>query len=279
MDIEFIKMHGAGNDYVYIDLIKNNYTIDYGELSKKISDRHFGIGSDGLVLIMSKNDYFQMRMFNADGSEAQMCGNAIRCVAKYLYDHGYTKRDNIKINTLAGIKELRIESKDKEGKVDSVRVNMGKPILNGIDIPVNYEGEPVIDLEVLGYRGTAVSMGNPHIVIFVDEITDKHVLVDGPKIEKHPLFPEKTNVEFVKVLDRANIQMRVWERGTGETLACGTGACASAVASILNGLTSNKLKVHLRGGTLKIEWEGRGSPVFMTGPAEEVFQGIYFYKD
>jgi len=279
MNIDFIKMHGAGNDYVYLDLIKNKYNLDFGKLSKKISDRHIGVGSDGLVLILKKNDHFQMRMFNADGSEAEMCGNAIRCVAKYLYDYGYTDSELIKIDTLAGLKEVRIESKNQDGKVETVKVNMGEPILNGRDIPVNYDGEPVTDLVVLGYRGTAVSMGNPHIVIIVDEITDKHVLVDGPQIEKHPLFPERTNVEFIKILDRSNIQMRVWERGSGETLACGTGACASAVACILNGLTDSIINVHLKGGILKIEWNGPGTPVYMTGPAELVFTGTYFYND
>jgi len=279
MNINFIKMHGAGNDYVYLDLIKNKYNLDFGKLSKKISDRHLGVGSDGLVLILKKNDHFQMRMFNADGSEAQMCGNAIRCVAKYLYDHEYTDSELIKIDTLAGLKEVRIESKNHNGKVKTVNVNMGEPILNGRDIPVNYEGEPVTDIEVLGYRGTAVSMGNPHIVILVDEITDKHVLVDGPQIENHPLFPERTNVEFIKILDRSNIQMRVWERGSGETLACGTGACASAVACILNGLTDSIINVHLKGGILKIEWNGPDTPVYMTGPAELVFTGTYFYND
>ena len=279
MDIEFIKMHGAGNDYVYIDLIKNKYDINFNKLATHIADRHFGVGGDGLVLIMkSTRANYRMRMFNLDGSEAEMCGNAIRCVGKYLFDYGYKAGKEVSIETLAGIKRLQIIEKDESGKVKKLRVNMGQPILEGKKIPINIDSEPVTGVEIMGYRGTGIGMGNPHIVFFVDEITDKMVLEDGPKIEKHKLFPNKTNVEFVKVLDRQNLKMRVWERGSGETLACGTGACATGVAAILNGLTDNKVNIHALGGLLTVEWDRDSDEVFLTGPTEEVFRGVYFYN-
>ena len=279
MDIDFVKMHGAGNDYIYIDLMKNKYDLDFSRLATYIADRHFGVGGDGLVLIMkgSKADY-RMRMFNIDGSEAEMCGNAIRCVAKYLFDYGYKEGDEVDIETLAGIKKLKVLELDGEGKVKKVRVNMGRPTLEGEKIPINIDGAPVVDVEILGYQGTAVSMGNPHIVFFVDEISDKMVLQDGPEIEKHKLFPKKTNVEFVKVLDKQNLEMRVWERGSGETLACGTGACATGVAAVLNGLTERKVNVHALGGILTVEWDENSGEVFLSGPAEEVFKGVYYYN-
>jgi len=279
MDIDFVKMHGAGNDYIYIDLMKNKYDLDFSRLATYIADRHFGVGGDGLVLIMkgSKADY-RMRMFNLDGSEAEMCGNAIRCVAKYLFDYGYKEGDEVDIETLAGIKKLKVLELDGEGKVKKVRVNMGRPTLEGEKIPINIDGAPVVDVEILGYQGTAVSMGNPHIVFFVDEISDKMVLQDGPEIEKHKLFPKKTNVEFVKVLDKQNLEMRVWERGSGETLACGTGACATGVAAVLNGLTERKVNVHALGGILTVEWDENSGEVFLSGPAEEVFKGVYYYN-
>ena len=279
MDIDFVKMHGAGNDYIYIDLMKNKYDLDFSRLATYIADRHFGVGGDGLVLIMkgSKADY-RMRMFNLDGSEAEMCGNAIRCVAKYLFDYGYKEGDEVDIETLAGIKKLKVLELDGEGKVKKVRVNMGRPTLEGEKIPINIDGAPVVDVEILGYQGTAVSMGNPHIVFFVDEISDKMVLQDGPEIEKHKLFPKKTNVEFVKVLDKQNLEMRVWERGSGETLACGTGACATGVAAVLNGLTERKVNIHALGGTLTVEWDENSGEVFLSGPAEEVFKGVYYYN-
>ncbi len=279
MDIDFIKMHGAGNDYVYIDLIKNNYSVDYNDLARRIADRHFGVGGDGLVLIMNSDKAdFRMRMFNLDGSEAEMCGNAIRCVAKYLFDNGYKEDDKVSIETLAGIKTLEIIERDKDGHALKLRVNMGRPVLKGSEIPVKVDKEPVIGLEIMGYRGTAVSMGNPHIVFFVDEITDKMVLEDGPKIEVNELFPKKVNVEFARIIDRENIQMRVWERGSGETLACGTGACATGVAAILNSLTDRKVNIHALGGELTVEWDEKTGDVFLSGPAEEVFRGVYYYK-
>ncbi len=279
MDINFIKMHGAGNDYVYIDLLKNRYDANFNDLASKIADRHFGVGGDGLVLIMpSERADFRMRMFNLDGSEAEMCGNAIRCVAKYILDRQYKEGDSVAIETLAGIKTLEVVKRDRDGKAEILKVNMGKPILKGRDIPVNSDDEPVLNLEVLGYRGTAVSMGNPHIVFFVDEITDKMVLEDGPKIEVHELFPNKVNVEFAEVLDKNNIKMRVWERGSGETLACGTGACATGVAAVLNSLTDRKVNIHALGGTLTVEWDEKSGDVYLSGPAEEVFHGVYYYK-
>ncbi len=280
MDIPFIKMEGAGNDYIYLDLVKNSYNLDFQRLATEISSRHFGVGGDGLVLIM-KGDYgnFRMRMFNADGSEAEMCGNAIRCMGKHLFDHGYPGKKNFTIETLAGPKRLAVASVDRQGKASLLRVDMGEPVLNPAHIPVTFEREPATGIEALGYRGTAVGMGNPHLVIFTDEITDHQVLVDGPRLEKAPLFPKKVNVEFVRVLDPSSIAMRVWERGTGETLACGTGACAAAVAGVLNGLTSRKVGVKLTGGTLTVEWKEDDNRVYLTGPAREVFTGVYYYNE
>jgi len=277
MDIDFIKMHGAGNDYVYLDLIKNPLQLDFSALAKNISDRHFGVGGDGLVLIMESGSAdFRMRMFNADGSEAEMCGNAIRCVGKYLHDSGYAAKNEISIETLVGVKQLEIVKKDPAGRAQMLRVDMGEPVLNGRDIPVNVDANPVVGIEVQGHKGTAVGMGNPHFVLFVDRITDEHVLADGPKLEKDPVFPHRANIEFNEVLDRGRIRMRVWERGSGETLACGTGACASAVAGALSGLVDRSVDVRLSGGTLHIDWNENNS-VFMTGPAEEVFRGVYYF--
>jgi diaminopimelate epimerase len=279
MDIKFIKMHGAGNDYIYIDMLSQNYEVDFNELSRRISSRHFGVGGDGLVLIMTSDRAdFRMRMFNADGSEAEMCGNAIRCVGKYLFDYGYLKKKTFSIETMAGIKTLEIGEKDREGKVKTLTVDMGEPVLNGKDIPIGFETNPVVDVEVIGYRGTAVSMGNPHFVIFMDEITDRHVLIGGPNLEKDKIFPCKTNVDFIQIIDRNTVKMRVWERGSGETLACGTGACAGVVAGVLGNLTDRSVNVHLPGGTLHIEWNENNNRVFLTGPAEEVFHGVYCYK-
>lgn len=279
MDIEFIKMEGAGNDYIYLDLLKDSYDVDFSDLAKKIADRHFGVGGDGLVLMMeSREADYRMRMFNADGSEAEMCGNAIRCIGKYLYDRAYLDNREFSIETLVGIKNLSIFETDEDGKAVKLRVDMGEPVLKGRDIPVQFDMEPVIGVEVRGYEGTAMSMGNPHFVIFVDEISDNHVLIDGPLLEKAPEFPNRINVEFVSVIDRDNIEMRVWERGSGETLACGTGACASAVASVLNDKTSREMNVKLLGGTLRIEWDEASNTVYMTGPATEVFSGTYSYN-
>jgi diaminopimelate epimerase len=279
MDIEFVKLEGAGNDYVYLDLLRNNYDLDFNDLSKKIADRHFGVGGDGLVLMMESADaHYRMRMFNADGSEAEMCGNAIRCVGKYLYDRAYLDDREFSIETLAGVKQLSVFETDEDGRAVKLRVDMGEPVLQGKKIPVLFDMEPVVGVTVRGYEGTAVSMGNPHFVIFVDEITDNHVLIDGPLLETAPEFPNKINVEFVSVIDREQIEMRVWERGSGETLACGTGACASAVACVLNSKTSREINVKLLGGTLRIEWEESSNRVFMTGPATEVFSGTYTYN-
>jgi diaminopimelate epimerase len=285
MDIPFIKMHGAGNDYVYLDLIRNDKDLDlkdldfndldFNDLALRISSRHFGVGSDGLILIMRGGDSpFRMRMFNADGSESEMCGNGIRCVAKYLHDEGYAGGDTMSIDTLAGAIEVEIVARDGRGRATQARVDMGEPVLDGPHIPVKDDGNPVRGLRVGKYSGTAVSMGNPHYVVFVDAVTDSMVLQDGPAIETDPLFPNRTNVEFAEVVDRHRVKMRVWERGTGETLACGTGACAVGVAAILNDLTERSLDVELPGGVLRIEWDGR---VYLTGPAVEVFRGTFPY--
>ncbi len=280
MQVKFTKMHGLGNDYIYFDCIANPGLIPNPEaVAPILSDRHFGIGGDGIVLILKHDKAdFQMRMFNADGSEAEMCGNAIRCVTKYLCDHGYaSNRNNIKIQTGAGILEIAI-SLDEQGKFSSARVNMGEPRLKGLFIPVNIDKDIVVAEKLAlpsgkEYSMTCVSMGNPHAVFFVEEISDEQVLIDGPQIEVNEIFPRKINVEFVKVISPTEVQMRVWERGAGETLACGTGASAVVVASVLNELTGRKVTVHLRGGDLEIEW-GEDNNVYMTGPATTVFEGI-----
>nr|VFK39082.1 MAG: diaminopimelate epimerase [Candidatus Kentron sp. SD]VFK44617.1 MAG: diaminopimelate epimerase [Candidatus Kentron sp. SD] len=275
--VPFIKMHGLGNDYIYIDCIANPSLIENpSAVAVKLSNRNFSIGGDGIVLIQNHPDAdFQMRMFNADGSEAEMCGNAIRCVGKFVYDKGYTASDTIRVMTGAGILTLGLRISD--GKVNSVRVDMGEPILNGPDIPVAVEANPVeISIPLASGRShhaTCVSMGNPHAVIFVDEITDEHVLVDGEELEKHSLFPNRINVEFAKVISRDAIEMRVWERGSGETLACGTGACATTVAAIIHGLTNRKVNIKLRGGDLLIEWSEDDNHIYMIGPAVIAFTG------
>ncbi len=275
--IKFAKMHGTGNDYVIVDMTTNYYQFDPAELSRRISDRHFGIGSDGLILIQdSKTADFKMRIFNADGSEAEMCGNGIRCFAKYLYDHRLTNRTIITVETGAGIKTVELAMKN--GAVIGARVDMGEPILEGSMIPVAINKNPVLneEIEIDGktINFTAVSMGNPHCVIFTDELSDELVTGIGPKIETHPLFPKKVNVEFAKIVDESTIQMRVWERGSGETMACGTGASATAVAAALNQKTGRKVTVQLPGGRLGIEWN-ENNHVYMSGPAVEVFEGIY----
>ncbi len=280
MRVQFTKMHGLGNDYIYFDCIANPGLIPNPEaVAPALSDRHFGIGGDGIVLILKHDKAdFQMRMFNSDGSEAEMCGNAIRCVAKYLCDHGYAgSRNIIKIQTGAGILEITI-SRDARGEFSSARVNMGEPRLKGLFIPVNIDKDTVVGEKLVlpsgkAYTMTCVSMGNPHAVFFVDEITDGHVLTDGPQIEIHEMFPRKINVEFVKIISPTEVQMRVWERGAGETLACGTGASAVVVACVLNKLTGRKVTVHLRGGDLEIEW-AEDNNVYMTGPATTAFEGI-----
>ncbi|MGE5605466.1 MAG: diaminopimelate epimerase [Bacteroidota bacterium] len=273
--MKFTKMHGIGNDYVYINAFETEITKPE-QLAVAISDRHFGVGGDGLVLIMpSKIADARMRMFNSDGSEAEMCGNAIRCVGKFLYDHRIVNKETLTIETLAGIKLLNLET--KKGFVSAVKVDMGEPILQSNLIPVDGDSRIIIDEPIAvndrNYRFTAVSMGNPHCVIFVPEITDTMVLTDGPALEIHHLFPRKINVEFVKVNSKDSLTMRVWERGSGETMACGTGACASVVAAILNKLTDRLVTVKLLGGELLIEWEPVSNHVFMTGPAVTVFEG------
>jgi len=273
--MNFTKMQGCGNDYIYINGFEETVTNPY-ELSIAMSDRHFGIGGDGLVLILpSDNNDFRMRMFNADGSEAQMCGNAIRCVGKYVYDHKMTDKETLEIETLAGVKVLELTIEDE--LVQTVRVDMGEPILDSGLIPVKIKGEKAphvsITLEDETFDFTCVSMGNPHTITFVDEITDKQVHVYGPQIEDNPFFPEKTNVEFASIIDRTTIDMRVWERGSGETLACGTGSCATAVAAVLNGKADREVIIRLLGGDLYIEWDEVTNHVFMTGPAEVVFTG------
>lgn len=277
--IEFTKMHGAGNDYIYIDATASTPE-NLPELARRMSDVHFGIGSDGLVAIMkSEVADFRMRMFNSDGSEAEMCGNATRCIGKYVYDCGLTTKTEVSLETLGGIKILHLHLRD--GVVDSVTVDMGKPILQPELVPVSSRNPEVkvAETETIDgrrYKITGVSMGNPHGVIFVDEINDDLVLGEGPKLEVAEIFPKKANIEFAKVLDRNTIEMRVWERGTGETWACGTGACATAVAAVLNGLTDREVDLRLRGGTLHIKWDEETGHVFMTGPATFVCTGRFF---
>ena len=274
--MKFTKMQGLGNDYVYVNCLKETIA-DPPALAKKISDRHFGVGSDGLIMINpSDKADFEMEMYNADGSRAEMCGNGIRCVAKYVYDYGLTDKTRILVETLAGIKYLDLTVEN--GKVSLVRVDMGRPILEPENIPVQAEGSRVVDepLTVDGkeYRMTCVSMGNPHAVIFVDQDVRKLPLEQiGPSFENHERFPKRINTEFARVLDRRTVEMRVWERGSGETLACGTGTCATAVACVLNGLTEDEITVHLLGGDLYIKWDREKDTVYMTGPAETVFDG------
>lgn len=273
--MKFTKMHGTGNDYVYVNCFQEQVD-DAAALSVKVSDRHFGIGSDGLILIKpSDKADFMMDMYNADGSRGKMCGNGIRCVGKYVYEYGLTDRTEISVETLSGVKHLDLNVED--GRVISVRVNMGSPILKPEEIPVIAEGDAVIaaPIEVDGceWQMTCVSMGNPHAVVYVEDVDGLELEQIGPKFEKHPRFPEWVNTEFVRVTDRSQVQMRVWERGSGETWACGTGACAAAVASILNGFTDETVTVHLRGGDLQIQWDRKQNTVYMTGPATVVFDG------
>lgn len=273
--MKFTKMNGIGNDYVYINCFEEKVE-DPEALAIKVSDRHFGVGSDGLILIRpSRVADFQMDMYNADGSRGEMCGNGIRCVGKYVYDYGLTDKTEITVDTLAGIKTLQLTVKD--GKTVLVRVDMGAPVLDADRIPVIAEESPVINapIEVLGqeYRMTCVSMGNPHAVVFVDHVKDFDLLKIGPHFENHPCFPKRVNTEFVEVLDRQTANMRVWERGSGETLACGTGTCATVVACVLNGLTDDRVTVHLLGGDLFIEWDRKENRIYMTGPAATVFDG------
>lgn len=282
--MKFTKMHGCGNDYVYISGFTENIPQDGKPgLVRALSDRHFGVGGDGVIFINPSDQAdFEMEMYNADGSRAEMCGNGIRCVAKYVYDKGLTDQKQISVISAGQIKylDLTIEKADgnaHRGRVSGVRVNMGKPVLNPEDIPVIAGGVRVVNepLVVSGreYRMTCVSMGNPHAVIFARDVAGLDLAAIGPEFECHDRFPKRINTEFVEVLDRSTIFMRVWERGTGETLACGTGCCAAAVACILNGLTSEKITVKLLGGELFIEWDRDSGLVYMTGPAVTVFEG------
>ena len=273
--MKFTKMQGLGNDYVYVNCFKE--TIENPpEMAKKVSNRNFGIGSDGLIM-MNPSDVadFEMEMYNADGSRSEMCGNGIRCVGKYVYDYGLTEKEHISVETLAGIKYLDLTVED--GKVKLVKVDMGSPELVPENIPIVADGNRVIDepINVNGteYRMTGVSMGNPHAVVYVEDVKGLDIETIGPAFENHERFPNRVNTEFVKVLDRNTVEMRVWERGSGETMACGTGACAVAVACILNGFTEDKVTVKLLGGDLQIEWDKEADKIYMTGPAEVSFDG------
>lgn len=275
--MKFTKMQGLGNDYVYVNCLEKEIQ-NPSEVAIKISDRHFGVGSDGLVLILPSNlSDFRMRMFNSDGSEAEMCGNAIRCVGKYVYDNKLTNKSCITIETLAGIKHL--EMTVQEGGVKYIKVNMGEPVLKSKDIPIATDKKEFIseNIEINGssWLFTGVSMGNPHVITYVENISKAPVQSIGSQVENHPIFPRKTNVEFVEVIDKNTLNMRVWERGTGETLACGTGACAAVVASVINGFSNRMVKVNLTGGELDIEWCEKDNCIYMTGMAEKVFEGDF----
>lgn len=278
--MKFTKMHGCGNDYIYINCFEE--IVDHPkELSIRVSDRHFGIGSDGLILIRpSSVADFRMSMYNADGSEGKMCGNGIRCVAKYVYDNKMTDKTTITVETLSGVKTLDLNIKD--GVVDTVKVDMGAPIIKSSDIPaISPDGEDTIinkKIDVAGkeYFVTCVSMGNPHCITFVDDTRSLKLTELGSYFEKHEMFPEQVNTEFVQIVSRNEINMRVWERGSGETWACGTGACASVVACILNNLTDDEVIVHLLGGDLKIKYDKNENTVFMTGPAVTVCTGEFY---
>ena len=273
--MKFTKMHGIGNDYVYVNCFEEKVE-DPNQTSRFVSDRHFGIGSDGLILIKPSDVAdFEMDMYNSDGSQGAMCGNGIRCVAKYVYDYGLTDKTQISINTKSGIKYLDLTVED--GKVALVKVNMGAPDTIAKNIPIVSDKEQVIDEPILvdgkEYRMTGVSMGNPHAVVYIDDVKGLDIEKIGPKFENHEVFPDRVNTEFCKVLDNHTVEMRVWERGAGETLACGTGACAVAVASILNGYTKEEVTIKLLGGDLKIFWDRKENLVYMTGPATVVFDG------
>ena len=273
--MKFTKMQGIGNDYVYVNCFEETIA-DPSAVAKFVSDRHFGIGSDGLILVKPSDVAdCEMDMYNLDGSQGAMCGNGIRCVAKYVYDYGIVPKTTLRIATKSGIKELNLTVEN--GKVSLVRVNMGSPILEASKIPVVSDQSQAVNqpIKVNGhtYYFTGVSMGNPHAVVYLDDVDNLDIEKIGPAFEKHPVFPDRVNTEFVKVIDRKTLKMRVWERGSGETLACGTGACAVAVSSILNNLTGEEVTVKLLGGDLKIHWDRLENLVYMTGPATTVFDG------
>lgn len=273
--MKFTKMQGLGNDYIYVNGFEEKVE-KKPEVSQKLSDRHFGIGSDGIIFVNpSQKADFEMEMYNSDGSRAEMCGNGVRCVGKFVYDFGLTDKTEITVETLGGIKYLTL--KVEEGKVKEVVVDMGAPELIAKNVPVVSENEKVINEEICvdgkNYQMTAVSMGNPHAVVPYEGIREMEIEKIGPKFENHERFPNRVNTEFIEVIDRKTVSMRVWERGSGETLACGTGACAVAVACILNGWTESEVKVKLLGGDLLIRWDREENKVYMTGPAETVFQG------
>lgn len=294
--MKFTKMHGCGNDYIYVNGFTEHIDVDRKPaLVRRLSDRHFGIGGDGVIFINpGKNAAFEMEMYNADGTRAQMCGNGIRCVAKYVYDYGLTDQTNITIESFGKVKHLEL-TLGSDNKVATVKVNMGAPVLKAAEIPVLSENEQVVneEIKVNGkiYKMTCVSMGNPHAVVFINDVIGQSdgdtkdadlktldirefdIKAIGPYFENHPRFPERTNTEFVRVIDRNNVQMRVWERGTGETLACGTGCCATTVACVLNGLTDTKVHVKVLGGEILCEWDRQDNVVYMTGPAAAVFDG------
>lgn len=290
--MKFTKMHGLGNDYIYIDCMDGSFggadsSLIYdddrlAEISRRLSDRHCGIGGDGIIMILpSDNADFKMRIFNADGSEAKMCGNGSRCVGKYVYDHHHTQKCDITLETLSGVKYLTLFP-GADGKIESVTVDMGEPSFDPARIPVKADSNLGVKAGLSDGRTmelTAVSMGNPHGVAFTSDLSDEMVLGVGPQLETHPVFPDRANIEFASVEGPADIRMRVWERGSGETMACGTGACATAVAAALTGRAGRDVTVHLRGGDLRIRWDEASGHVFMTGPATEVFSGEYIRRD
>lgn len=279
--MKFTKMHGCGNDYVYVNGFTEKIK-DKPVFVRAVSDRHFGVGGDGAIFINpSKEADFEMEMYNADGSRAEMCGNGIRCVAKYVYDKKLTDSKHISIISCGKVKYLDLET--EKGEVTSVRVNMGEPVLKASEVPVLCDKEQAVDepITVQGteYRMTCVSMGNPHAVVFMDGVEEMDIAAIGPYFENHAVFPNRTNTEFVQVVDESHVIMRVWERGTGETLACGTGCCATVVACVLNGLTKEKVMVKVLGGEILIEWDRKENLVYMTGPASTVFEGEFPWEE
>lgn len=279
-EIKFTKMHGISNDYIYIDCMKS-CPEDLASLSIEMSDRHCGVGGDGIILILpSEKADFMMRIFNADGSEAKMCGNGVRCVGKYVFDKGLTDKTEVTVETLSGIKTLDLHIRG--GKVETVTVDMGEPIIDAEQVPVKAQSCQMVDEVVATSQGdvrlTAVSMGNPHGVVFVDDLEKVDVHGLGRELEHHLMFPDRANIEFAQVIDETEIKMRVWERGSGETMACGTGACATAVAGAITNRCGREVTLHLLGGDLKIEWCPSNSHVYMTGGATMVFDGIYRRK-